>query len=127
MVNQEAKSPSTSSTPVRNLAARASLVWALAVLLPTLVLLAGFALGKSSPPFLQNAADATLEMTFLCFPLYYLALPIPMILGVVGWVRARRLPGKVGQVESIAGAVLGLIVLALSGVNFVLFASAFKQ
>jgi len=124
-VNEEAKPPER--LRARNWPARASWISSLVFLLPSLVLRAQFILGGSAPPALQEAAGVTLELSFCCFPFGYVAGLIPMILGVAGLLTGRRLPGKVGQGASIAGILLGLIVLMLSAMNFLSFAAGFKQ
>ncbi len=125
VMNQEPTSPSGS--PARNWPARASWISSLVFLLPSLIILAQFVVGASSPPTLQNAAEAAFEISFLCFPLFYVAGLLPMALGAGGLVAARRLPGKCGEGESIAGILLGLILLISAAVNLRVIAAGFKQ
>ena len=134
-MNQE--TPDPSSPPPRNTAARASVVIALVFLSQCLVLLATILFGLSSwgsrwveahPDHpLAGFADLAVELSLLCFPLDLIAGAAAVILGLRGFVVARRRTEGFGRRESLIGIGLGALVLLLPVVTVFCWARAFRQ
>ncbi len=125
------------NTPPRNRAAQASLVISLIFLIQCVVFLAviliaetpwaiRFVTANPTHP-LAAVADAVVELGILAFPPDLIAGAVAILLGIIGLRAARRLPGSLGKTKSIIGIVAGTLVLILPFVNFLSWASGFRQ
>jgi hypothetical protein len=108
----------TDLRPVRNPAARASLVSAIACLLAAIAILASAVFTDEFPFLMSDPTEISDALLFVWFPVFCLAGLAPLILGIKGYLSARGIPGGVGHFEAIAGTAVAAMALFLNVVSY---------